>query len=52
MHVKIVDVAQWNKGKMFEQYQKLGKYPIISCSVEVDVTRIHKAARRSAPAFG
>ena len=51
MHVKIVDVAQWNKGKMFEQYQKLGKYPIISCSVEVDVTRIHEAARRERTSF-
>ncbi len=51
MHVKIVDVAQWNKGKMFERYQKLGKYPIISCSVEVDVTRIHEAARRERTSF-
>ena len=51
MNVEIVDIAQWDKGPMFERYQELGKYPIISCSVEVDVTRIHKAARRERTRF-
>ena len=51
MNVEIVDVAQWNKGKMFERYRETGRFPIISCSVQVDVTRIHEAARRERTSF-
>ena len=51
MNVEIVDIAQWNKGEMFERYQKSGMYPIISCSAQIDVTRIHEAARREHISF-
>lgn len=51
MNVEIVEIAQWNKGKMFKRYQESGRNPIISCSAKVDVTRIHEAARRERTSF-
>ena len=51
MNVEVVEIAQWNKGKMFKRYQESGRNPIISCSAKVDVTRIHEAARRERTSF-